>query len=511
MWRLDHINRFYEILQDLEKLLGGKRRLAESDGKMNWPRRGVYFFFEPGEERSTGPGLRVVRVGTHALKPGSKSTLWQRLRTHRGTVGGRGAGGGNHRGSIFRLHVGTAIMRKEGLEEVYPRWGVGSSAPSNVRRNELPLERKVSQHIRDMPFLWLRVDDPPGSHSKRVNFEKNSIILLSNYGKLGTTRAIDPPSANWIGKHCKNEKVRQSGLWNDEYVQEERLDHDYLDKLEAKVRQERKHTKVSQFMHRNSELSVASRITGMDYESMSNSELIAIAAKALGGDDGRNKFTRPDIMQYINHTLLKDTSNKRNKHSLNPMIQALTVNALGGAPGGGEYRKRLLWRVTRGVLMLYNPHIHCARSVTGETKPLSIDRSTEEISLEDFHKLSKTKGWEEKEGEVRQVLGKKLNTSFEKKKLLIGYKSNGTLKEHEFDLVSSDGKIIGEVKTFKPLKGGGRPSGKIDTTFQACYLLEKVIAQRKLLVLTDKKFYEIFKKESDGIVSKDIEILHVSV
>ena len=138
-------------------------------------------------------------------------------------------------------------------------------------------------------------------------------------------------------------------------------------------------------------------------------------------------------------------------------------------------------------------------------------KSNEEISLKDFSKLSKIKGWEEKEEKARQMLGKKFNTSFERRKLLIGYKSNGTPKKHEFDLVSSDGEIIGEVKTFKPLKGGGRPSGKIDTTFQACYLLEKVTARRKLLVLTNKEFYEMFKKESDGIVSKEIEILHIPV
>ena len=65
----------------------GKRTLAQADANADLPRRGVYFFFEPGEERTTsGSGLRVVRAGTHALKPGSKGTLWNRLSTHRGTL-----------------------------------------------------------------------------------------------------------------------------------------------------------------------------------------------------------------------------------------------------------------------------------------------------------------------------------------------------------------------------------------------------------------------------------------
>jgi hypothetical protein len=52
---------------------------------MKWPARGVYFFREAGESRSdTGEGLRVVRVGTHALKAGGSTTLWSPLSTHRG-------------------------------------------------------------------------------------------------------------------------------------------------------------------------------------------------------------------------------------------------------------------------------------------------------------------------------------------------------------------------------------------------------------------------------------------
>ena len=237
MSRLEQINFFYEILQDLEDRLGGKRRLAACHGKMNWPRRGVYFFFELGERRYTGSGQRVVRVGTHALKPSSRSTLWKRLRTHRGNLKGARPGGGNHRGSIFRLHVGSAILRKEGLESRYPTWGADSSASRKVRNHEYPIENKVSQHIREMPFLWLKVDDPSGPHSQRAYFEKYSIALLSNYGKLRTHAAIDPPSAGWLGFYCASIKVRRSGLWNAEHVTEQYLDPEFLNKLEKKVRQ----------------------------------------------------------------------------------------------------------------------------------------------------------------------------------------------------------------------------------------------------------------------------------
>jgi len=185
--------------------------------------------------------MRVVRVGTHALKRGSQTTLWDRLRTHRGPLNGERAGGGNHRGSIFRLHVGTAILRKEGLEEQYLTWGVGSSAKREIRDLEYSVEKKVSQHIRSMPFLWLEVNDAPSSRSERAYIERNSIALLSNYGKLGTASAIDPPSKSWLGHYCKNRMVRESELWNVDHVTEKNVDSEFLDKLEMKVRNYRRY------------------------------------------------------------------------------------------------------------------------------------------------------------------------------------------------------------------------------------------------------------------------------
>ncbi len=48
--------------------VGGARLRAKCTGRMDWPRRGVYFFIEPNQVRTdSGTGPRVVRVGTHAL------------------------------------------------------------------------------------------------------------------------------------------------------------------------------------------------------------------------------------------------------------------------------------------------------------------------------------------------------------------------------------------------------------------------------------------------------------
>lgn len=77
--RLQHLVRFYSILDRLEKSIGGPRCLAGCSGRMDWPHRSVYFFREPLEMRSeTGAGPRIVRVGTHALKAGSGTKLYPR-------------------------------------------------------------------------------------------------------------------------------------------------------------------------------------------------------------------------------------------------------------------------------------------------------------------------------------------------------------------------------------------------------------------------------------------------
>jgi len=196
---------------------------------MNWPQRGIYFFFEEGEVRSnSGDGARVVRVGTHALTPGSKTKLWKRLSQHRGTAS---TDGGNHRGSIFRLIVGAALAGKY-AETAVPSWGCGNSANREIRLQELDQERRVSSVIRAMPFLWLEINDEPGPQSLRGLIERNAIALISNYGRP----CLDSLSLSWLGRFCDREKVRHSGLWNQNHV-DEQYNPAFLDSLERLILQ----------------------------------------------------------------------------------------------------------------------------------------------------------------------------------------------------------------------------------------------------------------------------------
>ncbi len=210
------LDRLYSALANLESGLGGKRLMSECSGQQNWPQSGVYLFFEPGEYRSIAGIPRVVRVGTHGVSRGSKATLWNRLRTHRGA----GDGTGNHRGSIFRLHVGAALAARDHTLAI-PTWGRGQRADAEVRKEEEHLERAVSQYIGTMSILWLAIEDDPGPASDRAYIERNLIGLL-----VGKTGPVDLPSAEWLGRFSPNKRIRSSGLWNLDF-----LDYSYSSKF----------------------------------------------------------------------------------------------------------------------------------------------------------------------------------------------------------------------------------------------------------------------------------------
>ncbi|MFB6145483.1 MAG: DUF6884 domain-containing protein [Candidatus Nanohaloarchaea archaeon] len=231
-----NIEYFYYLMERLEQKLGGKRKLENCDGFMDWPERGVYFFFSPDETRENSNQLRLTRVGTHAVSEGSSTTLWNRLKQHYGTGDGseNHPHGGNHRGSVYRKRVGEAIINKEDIQHTHPSWNQRWSSidrdRDEVRDEEYPLEKRVSEFIRKQPFLWLEVDDEPGKNSDRAKIEQGVIALISNFQK----KSIDPRDEKWLGKDSLKKEIRESGLWNVNHVDED-YSSEFLVLLEEKI------------------------------------------------------------------------------------------------------------------------------------------------------------------------------------------------------------------------------------------------------------------------------------
>ncbi len=202
------LTRLYASVDELDRGLGGMRPFGECSGRDQWPLRGLYFFFEPREYREDNRHkLRVVRVGTHAVSANSRSTLWDRLKTHKGNA----AGGGNHRSSIFRQHAGFALIASGRLGFNCPTWGVGMVKPNPTALCEDRIERVVSDYLRTMSVLWIAVDDQPGPQSDRAFLERNIIALLAHQN-------LQKTSGNWLGNSSPNEHIRSSRLWNVDHV-----------------------------------------------------------------------------------------------------------------------------------------------------------------------------------------------------------------------------------------------------------------------------------------------------
>ncbi len=168
----------------------------------------------------------MTRVGTHAIRTASRSTLWRRLHQHRGHADG----GGNHRGSIFRLHVGAALLKRDEAEiGALPTWGYGDRAPKEIREGERDHEQRVSRYIGAMNLLWLDVPDEPGRDSLRAYIERNAIALLSN-----RLAPADPPSDGWLGRYSPQERISKSGLWNLNHV-DQAYDPQFLSVMEQRI------------------------------------------------------------------------------------------------------------------------------------------------------------------------------------------------------------------------------------------------------------------------------------
>jgi len=119
------------------------------------------------------------------------------------------------------------------------------------------------------------------------------------------------------------------------------------------------------------------------------------------------------------------------------------------------------------------------------------------ISIEEFRKLPK----EPPEQRVRNILEKEFGKRLPKKTIQIGYYT------HQFDLFSEDGSIVGEVKSGRDLDSTGKikPYRFAECCLDCLYLMS-VNAEKKMFVLTDKDMYEAFKKMTNGLPIKGIDI-----
>lgn len=151
------IDELYEHLAGNWRPQSGLVPLGECDPPAE---AGVYVFFEPGEVRRNGEPriVRVGKAGSIRLDINLRSRLL-RMHLH-----------GTHRdeqyddqnrllSSVFRKHVGRALIRREGL--FCPTWGK-PSAPDELtlRRAEADVEGVVTGVLSEMLVAWIPIPEP---------------------------------------------------------------------------------------------------------------------------------------------------------------------------------------------------------------------------------------------------------------------------------------------------------------------------------------------------------------
>lgn len=160
------------------------------------PDNGLYFFYEEGERFHAGEKARdrIVRVGTHR----EQDRLPDRIPIHFQ---------GDKNSSVFRRHLGGAIIQRENPSDPRLRHWLEQDTPTFVN-----IEEKVSRELREhFSFRCVKVED----RNERIELEERLIATLANCSTYH-------PSPNWLGLFAVREKIRESGLWNEQHVDSER-------------------------------------------------------------------------------------------------------------------------------------------------------------------------------------------------------------------------------------------------------------------------------------------------
>lgn len=152
-------------------------------------------------------------MGTHL----AHGRLGQRIRQH---YGRRHWFGGDKNKSVFRRHVGAALMRRDDpFDPRLPGW-LRHNGPSDPE-----VEVRVSDYLaRCTTFVCVRVD----LKDDRLELEQGLIALFGGSGAAA-------PSANWLGLHSPYAEVRASGFWNTRGVGGEPLTEAELERFKRAV------------------------------------------------------------------------------------------------------------------------------------------------------------------------------------------------------------------------------------------------------------------------------------
>lgn len=205
--RVSDIRRLYNLIDSFQEA-GNIFKLKKLHEQI-LPIQGVYLFIDKGETNLLGKPGRIIRIGTHAVSVGSKSTLRNRLKTHLGAKDGTG----NHRSSIFRLHVGQALFSTLSKRDCNDTWGIDRPTTMEFINTERHHERLVTEYLANLYVFIIPVLDAASRFSLRASIERQMIALFTE-----DLLPLESPSDQWLGKDSPKALISSSGLWNIQHV-----------------------------------------------------------------------------------------------------------------------------------------------------------------------------------------------------------------------------------------------------------------------------------------------------
>lgn len=179
------------LMETIYSLLGTLQVYDCSYKSSNLPDNGIYFFYEEGEYCKINSKVmeRIVRIGTHK----SDNRFRDRIRNHYR---------GNKNSSVFRTHIGSAIITKNRLKNIDINEWMKHMTPTN---NDI--ERIIDDTFKkNFKFRCISVQ----TKNERLNLEEKLIATLSHYNFT--------PSDNWLGHFAERKEIRSSGLWNVQHI-----------------------------------------------------------------------------------------------------------------------------------------------------------------------------------------------------------------------------------------------------------------------------------------------------
>ncbi len=196
---------------------------------------GIYFFYERGEywgHQNNKP--RIVRIGTH-----KRNNFRSRISEHYlFNEKKMGFGKNNQKPSdrsIFRKNIGRALLNQT-QEKYLDIWEIDFTIKENRKnyghmrdiQKEKKIEYKITRIMRDdFLFRFIVIHE----EEKRIGESGLEKPLTGTFSQCRLCK----PSDRWLGNHSPVEKIRDSGLWQVQHLNQRSVSSIELDEIRAAV------------------------------------------------------------------------------------------------------------------------------------------------------------------------------------------------------------------------------------------------------------------------------------